>query len=183
MVILFSMIFVAVVGGGGIYFTWRRGRAASEARLPISDRPAQARGQHLALLLFGAFFLLGCGLVYGLVWIPVRGILDARQWPAVPCIVLSSEVESHNTSDSTTYKVNIRYRYEFNGRPFENDRYDFMIGWTSGRDGKQAIVDRLSPGTRTVCYVNPADSTEAVLERGFTPALWSEPYTHVFIAK
>lgn len=84
MVMLFSMIFAAVVGGG-IYFTWRRGRAASEGRLPISDRPGRAGGQPLAALLFGGFFLLGGGLV---------------------------------------------------------------------------------------CYVNPADPAEAVLERGFTPTLW-----------
>ncbi len=41
-----------------------------------------------------------------------------------------------------------------------------MHGSSSGHRGKQAIVDSLPPGTRTVCYVNPEQPSEAVLKKG-----------------
>ncbi len=43
---------------------------------------------------------------------------------------------------------------------------------SSGYRGKAAIVARLRPGTRTECWVNPANPGDAVIERGLTSDLW-----------
>jgi len=64
--------------------------------------------------------------------------------------------------------VDIVFFYTINGRPFSSARYGFMGGSSSGYAGKQAIVNQYPPGRRTVCYVNPADPADAVLERRFT---------------
>jgi hypothetical protein len=56
-----------------------------------------------------------------------------------------------------------------------------MGGSSSGYRGKAEIVNRHPPGTRAVCYVNPKDPTEAVLERGFTNALWFGLIPLVFV--
>jgi len=89
----------------------------------------------------------------------------------VPCTVLSSEVKAHHDPDviNDTYSVSILYGYEFNGHQFQADNYNvegFQNASSIGHDGKQAVVDRFPPGTRTVCYVNPAAPAEAVLNRG-----------------
>jgi hypothetical protein len=42
-----------------------------------------------------------------------------------------------------------------------------MGGTTGGYAAKAAVVAQNPPGTRRVCYVNPADPTEAVLQRSF----------------
>jgi len=77
--------------------------------------------------------------------------------------------------------VNVFYRYTFNGREFKANRYNFMGGSSSGYDSKRAIVNRLPPGTETVCYVNPAEPTQAVLERGFTAEMWFGLIPLVFV--
>jgi len=51
---------------------------------------------------------------------------------------------------------------------FGSSRYQFSTAWSGGYDGKEAIADRYPRGMRTVCYVNPKDPTDAVIERGYT---------------
>ena len=52
---------------------------------------------------------------------------------------------------------------------------------TSGYGGKAAIVARLRPGTLTDCWINPADPSDAVIERGPTADLWFGFIPLVFI--
>jgi hypothetical protein len=43
---------------------------------------------------------------------------------------------------------------------------------SSGYGPKAEIVAAHPPGARVLCYVNPADPTDAVLQRGWTGAMW-----------
>jgi hypothetical protein len=76
-------------------------------------------------------------------------------------------VASHSGDDSTTYSVEVRYSYEVGGRRYQGDRYRFMGGSSSGYDGKAEVVAGLPPGSTRTCWVDPADPTAAVLDRGF----------------
>jgi len=89
----------------------------------------------------------------------------------VPCTIQTSKVVEHSDSDGSTYSVEVSYRYKVNGQPFVSSRYKFMTGSSSGHSGKQAVVDALPPGKQTVCYVDPNNPAEAVIERGFTSDL------------
>ena len=181
LIVLFPMIFVAI-GAGGIHFTWRRKPAGKDpAAQPISDRASSGKGQRFASLFFAVFLLAGCVFLYFFLLSPLFKIMAAKSWPEVPCVVISSEVKSHDSDDGTTYSVNILYRYEFNEREFKSNRYGFMGGSSSGHAGKAEIVRRHPPGKQTFCYVNPADPTEAVLVRGFTPAMWFGAIPLVFV--
>lgn len=172
-VMLFPLIFV-VVGGGGIYIVWRQPSASQLAAQPVSARTRKGKSARSTVLFSLVFLLVGCGFFYGLVLRPLSKIMGARDWPAIPCVVVASEVERHSGgggrhNSGPTYSINILYFYEFNGKPYKANGYDFLGGSSSGFDDKEAVVDRLRPGTPAVCYVNPADPTEAVLERGFSP--------------
>jgi hypothetical protein len=112
------------------------------------------------------FLLVGIGLSFIFVTSALR-VLKARSWPAVPCTILSSEVGVHQGDDSDTYSVDVSYSYTFQGREHKSDRYQFLRGSTGGRQAKERIVRRLPPLTRTVCYVNPDDPSESVLNRDF----------------
>lgn len=118
-------------------------------------------------LFFLPFFLVGVGLLYGLAIRPALQVLASHRWVETPCVIESSEVRSHS-GDSTTYSVALRYHYYFDGRAYSSERHHFSTtSSSSGRKGKQAVVDRLPPGTETVCYVNPEAPHEAVIDRGF----------------
>lgn len=175
---LFPLVFVGV-GGGGVFFAIRgflRRRPApaapAGAEAPISDRAADLTGRKFLTVFFGIFLLMGGVCFYFLTIHPLWLIFDARRWQQTPCTVVSSEVRSHS-GKSTTYSVNILYAYDVNGQQYRANRYHFLGGSSSGYDGKAAVVRLYPPGAKKVCYVNPADPTDAVLERGFTlDMLW-----------
>ena len=171
LLVLFPLIFVAI-GAIGIYTAWRPVSSARMVARPISDRAGGAFGTRFAMLFFGIFAILGT-LIFFLVFVqPLAKGLQARQWPAIPCTVISSEVKSHSGNKGTTYSVNIVYSFVINDHEYRANRYAFLGGSSSGYSGKRAIVARYPAGSTGVCYVNPADPTEAVLERGFTPGMW-----------
>lgn len=170
LVVFFPLIFVGI-GAGGLYWIWRKERPAAAKPISAAARPAEL-GRRGVLVLFAVFTIVGGVGVYFLAWRPLHQIRQARAWPATPCIVESSRVRSHAGDESTTYSVDILYRYEFNGRTHRSNRYDFMSGSSSGYDGKADVVRQYPPGKQAICYVNPADPTKAVLERGFTPMMY-----------
>lgn len=172
---------VWAVSFGGISLRRRRGSGGNRGDGPISDRALGRGGAGCLVLFFLVFLLFGGGFLYGFFVRPVLGILAAKNWPEVPCTILTSEVKTHRGSDGNTYSVAITYAYEFDGRDYESSRYHFLGGSSSGHARKQAVVDRLPPGTRTVCYVNPADPSQSVLERGLTPDLWFGLIPLVFV--
>ncbi|MDB6015773.1 MAG: hypothetical protein JWR19_262 [Pedosphaera sp.] len=178
--LLFPLVFV-LIGAGGIFLMWRPQSASVAAPQPISNRAIASNGQRFMFVFFMIFLLVGCGAFYGIFIRPVWSIQRAKQWPVVPCVVISSEVQSHSGDKGTTYSINILYRYEFNGREFKANRYDFMGGSSSGYAGKQAVVNKYPPGRQAICYVNPDEPTEAVLERGFTPVMWGGLFPLIFV--
>jgi hypothetical protein len=143
---------------------------------PISGRdPAANRvGRVLfGLIFFGIFTAVGATVSYVLLFGPLMKIQDARGWPAVPCVILASDVGSHSGSKGgTTYSIDIRYSYEYLNQRYESDRYQFVSGSSSGYNGKAAVVAQYPVGSTQSCYVNPAHPSEAVLNRGFTPMMW-----------
>jgi len=170
--LLFPLIFV-MIGVLGVYSLWRPKLDTSPRTKPISDQGLRTTGRSVGVLFSLVFTVVGSVLLYTFLLRPCFKILSARHWPAVPCVILSSDVRSHRDSGhGATYSVNILYGYEFGGREFKANRYDFMGGSSSGSGAKYSIVAQHPPGSRTVCYVNPADPAEAVLKRGFTPTMW-----------
>jgi Protein of unknown function (DUF3592) len=116
---------------------------------------------------FSIFLLVGLG--FGLFFfVPAYKVLMAGSWSAVDCEIVSSSVGSHSSDDSTTYSVDVSYRYEVDGIEYTGERYEFLGGSSSGLDSKQAKVDALPTGSTTTCYVDPGDPREAVLQRGFS---------------
>jgi hypothetical protein len=141
-------------------------RASSER--PISSRRKKgeltAGGRLLLGLFFSVFLLVGVWATYSFALKPWLGVWAARDWVPVTCQIRSSEVRQHD-GDSTTYSVAITYSYVVDGREYTGDRYDFTAGSSSGRKAKKAIVARYRVGAESLCYVNPANPQEAVLER------------------
>ena len=109
------------------------------------------------LLMLGFFFL-----------VPLRSIRRARTWRETPCVIVSSSV-SQSSTDSGLYRILVTYQYVFAGRYFSSSRYSFSPSFTvSARLKKRRVSHRLSPGAATICYVDPDNPRDAVIERGLT---------------
>lgn len=131
---------------------------------------------------FGIFFAAGCGFFFIMFLWPVIRILGARDWVETPCEIVSSEVGVHSDSDGSTYSIDIEYAYAVDGREYLSDRYSFDETSSSGRAGKQRVVDEHPVGSEHICYVDPDNPDEAVLNRGFVPTLWFGLFPLIFVA-
>src|SRR5262245_56656550 len=89
---------------------------------------ASKTGGVLVALLFGVGF--GAAGAYGVASLAsqLRGWWQARDWVAVPAIVMAVELQEHY-DDGTTYRVAARYAYEYGGRHHEGTRVGFNTGY------------------------------------------------------
>jgi hypothetical protein len=131
---------------------------------------------------FAVFLVAGLGMFAFFVWPIYKTIVARASWTEVPCEILSSSVGSHPGDDSTTYSVDVRYRYTVDGQDYESDRYRFLQGSSSGYQGKAEVVESLPPGTVTTCRVDPEDPAQAVLFTGFSWSLLLVLFPIPFIA-
>ncbi len=117
-----------------------------------------------------SFFLIvgGIGGSVFFIFIPLGHIMDVRyNWQKVPCEIISSRVESDTYQDSETfyteYWPSIVYSYEVKGKIYRGDKY-LLYRYTSGTDGRsKKIINMLSHGKKTFCYIDPVDPSRSVL--------------------
>lgn len=138
-----------------------------QAPLSQPSRKGDSTGCVVVFLL--PFLIGGLAGFYFLTWRPLARVLAARSWTEESCIVLESRVaESSDSDGGSTYKPEIVYSYSVGGVVRQSERYEFADVYSSGYEGKAEIVARYPPGLRTVCYINPEDPGEAVLNRGLS---------------
>lgn len=148
---------------------------------PVARRTSPRKSVGCGVAFFGVFLL--AGLAFSMVFVvPAIRVVKARSWDPVPCEILSSHVESHPGDDSTTYSVEVRYRYQVDGLSYEGDRYQFLGGSSSGYDSKQEVVDGLPAGTVTECWVDPEDPSSSVLDRSFSLIYLVMLFPLIFVA-
>lgn len=134
-------------------------------------------------VLFGLPFF-GMGVFF--CWIgglqPLLHAMQSDSWPQVPCTITRSEVESHSSSDGTTYSIGISFRYTYEGREYAGGSYHFSSSSSSGRKGKQRVISRYPVGSEAQCWVNPDKPEQAVLSRDIPGIVWFViPFSSVFI--
>ena len=97
---------------------------------------------------------------------------DSKNWIETPCVIISSKVGVHRGDDSTTFSVDITFEYEFEGSKYTSSRYNLApAGSSTGYESKKEVVKKYPPGMETICFVNPKNPSQAVLNRDFTPAM------------
>jgi len=109
--------------------------------------------------------------------------MAARDWVETPCHILSSEVKrSAGSKGGSTYRPEINYTYQVDGRQYQSDRYQFGFRTSSsGRESKAAVVARYPRGKMAVCYVDPHNPQEAVLDRTPFPGDFFTLFPLIFV--
>jgi hypothetical protein len=133
------------------------------------------------ILVSSLIFLAGCAFLYLFLLQPYLLRIAARQWNAVPCHILASKVEENSDKHGLTYTVKIKYAYTVNGKDYRCTRYQFTQNATSAREPKARVVAHYQRGSAVVCYVNPKNPSEAVLDRETVPPLWFGLFPLVFM--
>lgn len=118
----------------------------------------------------------GGGILYLSTLGPLLRLREARGWNPVPCVIVSSSLRAgikKDPDDKETmhYRPEVVFEYSFGEKEFRSDRYNFRTGQSTNAGDEGAIVNRYPVGLKTVCYVNPTDPSEAVLDRSYSPKL------------
>jgi hypothetical protein len=135
---------------------------------PISTTASGRPGGCATVLIvgfLGIFVVVGSGIGYFLSARPLYNAYQARAWTPTACEVISSDVV-HNDETS---RADIVYRYDIGGRQYTANRYNFLPGSNSDSTVPDVVASH-PPGTRFECYVDPADPSNAVINR--TPTMW-----------
>jgi hypothetical protein len=129
------------------------------------------------MAIFGTVFLLaGLGVGWLASGTSIVHALAARGWQPARCQILSNEI----VHSGDTSRIAVRYRYTAGGREQQAARYDFGVGSDNFSPQQKAdFIAQNPPGKEIDCFVNPADPTQAVLDRTMK---WSYGFGLIFTA-
>lgn len=146
------------------------------------DKPPSKFGRGF-LFLFGLpFFAMGFFLCWIAAINPICKSISSADWPQVPCEIIVSHVNSHSSSDGTTYTIEIKFNYSYQTIDYNGGSYSFDTIQSSGRKRKQKIIAKYPIGSEAVCWVNPDAPEEAVLSRRVPGIVYFIiPFTSIFM--
>ncbi len=123
----------------------------------------------LGLLLatgFLAVFLLVGLLILGLGLRSWQQNQQVQHWATTTGELLQRELEAR-PGKTTTYRLQVRYRYRVGGQDFESSRFAFGYEGSRGDlENHQRILQKLHQGHRVTVYYDPQDPRQAVLSHG-----------------
>ncbi|MGL6161933.1 DUF3592 domain-containing protein [Microbulbifer sp.] len=131
---------------------------------------ARKQESKLVATLFGAiFFAAGLGFFVLFVGKTLFDRVEMRNWQPVQAYVLKAELESHQSDDSTTYRVEASYRFGFRGRSYRGYRVNVYTGSDNIGSYQQDMYQHLSyaqfHGDWVRAWVNPDNPDESVIDR------------------
>ncbi len=156
-----------------------QGRDSISLILPIHMAKLSPKTLRMACLLLGGVLLLLTALMTWMFLVePLFLFKEARGWRSVPCQILKSRMHQTMDADIGTVVsyVEVEYRYRFEGSTYASDRYDFQNTGTyfkgSASETTAQRIAKLASDTNAICFVNPKNPGEAVLERGLAWGRW-----------
>lgn len=159
--VLFALISLAVIFG-----IWKqRSKAKVKTKAAQLNAPPnkQRMGWGAGVVLLSVFSGPGALVLYLCMGRPLLNMSRSSDWQQIPCVIESSQVREHSGED-TTYSPDIVYQYEWQGQNHRANRADFVDG-SDSTNGAAETVAAHPAGQKTICFVNPADPSEAVLAR------------------
>ncbi len=130
--------------------------------------------------LFGIFFL-GMSIQFALSIIgEVRQEYQTRFWTETPCRIIQSEVAKEQNR-SKPYCAAITYRYDYQGETYDSDQLELKPEYSGDYQKAQALIDRYPVDSVAVCYVNPVDPAQAILQHGSLNAIWALLFVTPFV--
>lgn len=169
-----------IKGKRGSVHRWR-GQGARQ-RMDQMDKTSQRAG---SWWLAGMGLMLAvAGTVFTMVlWKAWQRAEETLGWTEVPCKVLSSQIKSEQASrhSPVKHRVIVRYEYSWQGSTLTSERIRRVDGVKSDLSVAEELRERYARGQQTVCFVNPADPSFAILVHDTRAALYSIWFPLLFV--
>lgn len=124
----------------------------------------------------GVFAFIFDGIFLGIIFFTQRKVAQAGSWPSTMGTVIMSMVQWRSSGSSSNSGANypvVMYSYQAMGQTFQGSKV--MPGPDVGGTGAHKVVARYPMGAQVMVYYNPANPSEALLERGtpgFVKLFW-----------
>ncbi len=131
-------------------------------------------------------FLIAAGSFFAWrMWLSYEKACITRGWREVPCRIVSSRIVSERPTpnSSPAHRVEVRYEYEIEGVKHDSARMrQVEAAPTQHLEVAREKQIKYPPGSARVCFVNPVNPDEAVLEHATRAALYSIWFPLLFVA-
>ncbi len=97
--------------------------------------------------------------------------LQAHNWTQHTCKILISEV-ALPTAGKDRNHFNLKYSYNFLGKEYQSSRLAYVLNEKTSISELEEQASRYPVGEQVVCFVNPENPKEVVLEHGSLAAGW-----------
>lgn len=123
-------------------------------------------GSRVLLAGLGFLLLLMGGGFCGVLWNGFQKANRTRSWTQAKATVVSAWIEQPRWSRAgdPRYVLQIRYRYEIGGKTWVSRQVTQRDAATRYRERKEKSLRKYRPGSEHICFVNPANPSEAVLK-------------------
>jgi hypothetical protein len=140
-----------------LWMTWTRKNRRS-ARFRFLVRKA-------VVLIFSGIVVIASGTA------TIFGLTDAFRmmrtlgWTQSDATIKASDASEVREGELWTYKYNLRYSYNFDGKQYEGNRWSLFDADVSTQRKMREALNLLMPGQVVPCYVNSSSPEQAVLNR------------------
>src|SRR5579883_1076976 len=115
------------------------------------------------LLTVGIFLSISVLFSFFYSYLPTQ---QAEHYIQGSCTILSKKMVTNTDQDgSDTYSPSFTYKVWFDDHAYPGTEYEAASYESSHQNEVQAILDKYTVGERYPCWYNPANPTEAVLQR------------------
>lgn len=119
----------------------------------------------------GLFIAIGLGML-GFAYVSWNRATAAADWPTVSGRIIESNVRESSDSDGgSTWRAEIKYEYETNGRALVGERVAFGYSGSSSRSYHEGIAAALPVGAHVGVRVSPDDPSRATLATGMNMSI------------
>ena len=123
----------------------------------------------MCFLIGVVFVLVGIGITFCKVVKPLALLDRSREWAETPAQILSVEIEKDGDGSKATYRFAMRYQYEVNGQTHISERVTAFGGSDNVSRYHKKNYARYKPlfnaKNPITCWVDPADPTQAIIDR------------------
>jgi uncharacterized protein YjbI with pentapeptide repeats len=140
---------------------------------PPSGNPV---GRAIVAIFKLSVLFTGLGMFYFNCVVPTKVAASSAGWTRTPCLITVSESVMPGDDDDTFFpwRLNYRYRDPQTHQPRQGSRFNFNPRFTFAGSDHPSVSSMYAVGTRTYCWVDPRDSSTAVLQRSVGHAGASE---------
>jgi len=158
-----------VIGSFILLLIWLPSRKKVAVNQEKLEKREFKHSQIMGAVFFLIFGVIGAFTLYKAMMSYIQ-FSASDSWQQTPCLILSSRIESHESRDnkgrsSTTYQVDIVYRYSYKGKSYESNTFNFDSGSSSNYGKYRSILKQYPIKSQQTCYVNPEQPSKSVLRR------------------